>query len=156
MQRNDIVESGDFAPSVMTPRSQIHSVPRGAILPAWSDADWTEGIQIDRMTELTTLAVRTAHSLYEITILNGQTGDVLVRGGSFFPERTAVKLSGSSLGGSILRWRAICPGMRLEFVPQPEEMVSETVYDEATGRDEIRMGHKVIWTSPIQSVEVLR
>ena len=76
----------------MTPRSQIHSVPRGAILSFCSDSDWP-GVQIERMEELTTLAVRTANSLYEITILNGQTGDVLVRGGSFFPERTVANRS---------------------------------------------------------------
>ena len=135
------------------PRSQIHSVPRGAILSFCSDSDWP-GIQIDRMEELTTLTVKTVNSLYEITILNGRTGDVLVRGG-LFPERTPAKLSGSSLGGSFLKWRWISPGMRLEFVPQPVEVCSETVYDEITGQNEIRVGHKVIWTSPIQSVELV-
>jgi hypothetical protein len=78
------------------PRSQIHSVPRGAILSFCSDNDWG-GIQIDRMPELTTLAVRTANSLYEITILDGSAGDVLVRGGPYFPERTPVTLQ-------LVRW----------------------------------------------------
>jgi hypothetical protein len=135
-------------------RSKIHSVPRGAILSFCSDNDWP-GIQIDRMAELTTLAVRTANSLYEITILDGTAGDVLVRGGKLFPERTPATLSGSSFGGSFLKWRWISPGMRLEFVPQPVEVCSETVYDEITGQNEIRVGHKVIWTSPIQSVELV-
>jgi len=69
-----------------TPRSQIHSAPRGAILSFCSDT-WP-GIQLNRMAELTTLAVRTVNSLYEITILDGSA--------------------------KAMCW--ICPGMRLEFV----------------------------------------
>ena len=65
---------------MLTPHTQ--SVPRGAC-DAWSGSEWENGVQIDRMGELTTVAVRTARSLYEITILNGHTGDVLVRGGGF-------------------------------------------------------------------------
>ena len=137
----------------MTPRSQIFSVPRSRSLSAWSDSEWTDGVQIEQMEQLTTLAVRTAHSLYEITILDGRTGDVLVRGGEFFPERTQVTLSGSSFGGAILKWRGIYRGMRLEFVPQPAETFIQTVDDETTGRNEIMIGHKVIITSPVQSIE---
>lgn len=138
----------------MTPHSQIHSVPRGAILSFCADNDWP-GIQFDRMAELTTLAVRTVNSLYEITILDGSAGDVLVRGGCYFPERTATKLNGSSFGGSFLRRRWICPGMLLEFVPQPVEIVTRTVYDEITGQPEFLVGRPVFLTSVIQSVEVL-
>jgi hypothetical protein len=135
-------------------RSQIHSVPRGAILSFCSDNEWP-GIQFDRMAELTTLAVTTANSLYEITILDGSAGDVLVRGGKLFPERTPLNLSGSSFGGSFLKRRWICPGMRLEFVPQPVELVTRTVYDEITGQNEFLVGHPVFWTSVVRSVEVL-
>jgi hypothetical protein len=138
----------------VTPVTQ--SIPRGAVLDAWSGSEWDNGVQIDRIGELTTLAVRTTRSLYEITILNGHTGEVLVRGGGFFPERTPVQLTGSTFGGSILKRRGIYVGMRLEFVPQPAEFISETVFDEATGRNEIRAGHRVIWTSLIQSIEVMR
>jgi hypothetical protein len=126
------------------------------VLDAWSGSEWDNGVQIDRIGDLTTIAVRTARSLYEITILNGHTGEVLVRGGVFFPERTPVQLTGSTFGGSILKRRGIYVGMRLEFVPQPTEFVTETVYDPATGRNEIRAGHRVIWTSLVQSVEVMR
>jgi hypothetical protein len=101
------------------------------------------------MAELTTVAVRTVNSLYEITILDGSVGDVLVRGGKLFPERTPLNLSGSSFGGSFLKWRWICPGMRLEFVPQPVEIVTRTVYDEITGSREFLVGHTVFWTSVV-------
>lgn len=125
------------------------------MLSSWTATDWSGGVQIEQLPELTMLAVRTAHSLYEITVLNGLTGDVLIRGGRFFPERTPARLNGSSFGGSILKWRGIYPGMKLELVPQPIELQSETVRDVATGRTEVRVGYPVIWSSLIQSVECL-
>ena len=129
--------------------------PRGAILDAWSDSEWNNGVQLDQIEELTTLAVQTTKSLYEITVLNGSTGDVLVRGGEFFPVRTAVRLEGSTCGGSILKRRGIYVGLRMEIVPQPVELVSRVAHDPTTGEKELLLGHKVITTSPIQSIGVV-
>ena len=129
--------------------------PKGTILDAWSDSEWTDGVQIDQIEELTTLAVRTTNSLYEITVLNGSTGEVLVRGGEFFPERTAVRLEGSTFGGSILKRCGIYVGLRTEIVPQPVELVSRVVYDPTTGEKEILLGHNVITTSSIQSIGIV-
>jgi hypothetical protein len=126
-----------------------------AILDAWSDSDWNQGVQIDQMEEWTTLAVQTSNSLYEITVLNGRTGEVLVRGGEFFPVRTAVRLEGSTCGGSILKRHGIYVGLRMEIVPQPVELVSSVEYDPTTGQKEILLGHRVIKTSPIQSIGVV-
>jgi len=138
-----------------TTLSETISCPSGAILDAWSDSEWNNGVQIDEVEELTTLAVRTANSLYEITVLNGDTGEVLMRGGEFFPERTAVRLEGSTCGGSILKRRGIYVGQRMEIVPQPAEMVSRVDYDPTTGEKKILLGHKVITTSPIQSIGII-
>ncbi|PYU17951.1 MAG: hypothetical protein DMG30_29700 [Acidobacteria bacterium] len=131
------------------------SCPSGGILDAWSDSDWNDGVQIDQIQELTTLAVRTTNSLYEITVLNGRTGEVLVRGGEFFPVRTPVRLEGSTCGGSILKKRGIYVGLRMEIVPQPVELVSRVEHDAATGQREILLGHKVITTSSIQSIGIV-
>jgi hypothetical protein len=106
------------------------------------------------MEELTTLAVRTTNSVYEITVLNGQTGEVLLRGGEYFPVRTPVRLEGSTCGGSILKRRGIYVGLRMEIVPQPVELVSRVEHDLMTGEKEILLGHKVIRTSPIQSIGI--
>ena len=131
------------------------SSPSGATLDAWSGADWNNGVQIEHMGKLTTLAVQTRNSVYEITILNGDTGEVLVRGGEFFPERTPVRLEGSTCGGSILKRRGIYVGLRMELVPEPVEMISRVDYDPTTGEKEILLGHKVITTSSIQSIGVV-
>ena len=131
------------------------SSPRGAILDAWSNSEWNDGVQIDQLEDLTTLAVRTSNNLYEITVLNGHTGEVLVRGGEFFPVRTPVRLEGSTCGGSILKRRGIYVGLRMEIVPEPGELVSRVEYDPTTGQKEILLGHKVIKTSPIHSIGIV-
>jgi hypothetical protein len=131
------------------------SRPSGALLNAWSVSEWNNGVQIDQIEELTTLAVRTTNSLYEITVLNGRSGEVLVRGGQFFPVRTAVRLEGSTCGGSILKRRGIYVGLRMEIVPEPVELVTRVERDPTTGQKEILLGHKVIRTSSIQSIGVI-
>ena len=75
-----------------TPVTETIACPGGAVLDAWSDTEWNNGVQIDQMEELTTLAVRTTNGLYEITVLDGRTGDVLVQGDELFPVRTTVRL----------------------------------------------------------------
>jgi hypothetical protein len=128
------------------------SSPHGATLDAWCDSEWNDGVQVDQIEELTTLAVQTSNSLYEITVLNGHAGEVLMRGGEFFPVRTPVRLEGSTCGGSILKRRGIYVGLRMEIVPQPVELVSRVEHDPTTGEKEILLGHKVITTSSIQSI----
>ena len=130
-------------------------VPRAALLDAWSDEQWTKGIQIDQMAELETLTVRTQNSVYEITVLCGRTGEVLVRGGKFFPEWTPALLAGSTFGGSLLKMGGIYVGMRMEIAPQPVEMISKVVHDPITGQKEFLLGRSVITTSPVQEIGVL-
>ena len=91
-------------------------IPAGAILDRWSEKEWDNGLQIDMMEELTCLAIQTAFSVYEITVLDGRRGEVLVKGGKFFPERTPVQLAGATFGGSICKMRGIYTGMMIEFL----------------------------------------
>ena len=130
-------------------------VPRAALLDAWSDEQWSTGIQIDQMAELETLAVRTQNSVYEITVLHGRTGDVLVRGGKFFTEWTPAQLSGSTFGSSLLKAGGIYVGMRMEIAPKPAVMISKVVHDPATGQNEFLVGRSVIITSPVQTIAVV-
>ena len=86
----------------------------GALLETWSSHDWTEGVQLETIEDMETLTVRTENSTYEITVLCGRTGEILIRGGRFFHEFTPAKLAGSSLGGSFLKLRGIYAGFSLE------------------------------------------
>jgi hypothetical protein len=60
------------------------------------------------------LTVRTENSTYDIHVICGRTGEILIRGGRFFPEFTQARLAGSSLGGSFLKLRGIYVGFSLE------------------------------------------
>ena len=93
----------------------IHKIPAAADLDSWSNREWDDGLQIDQLPDLETLAVETMNSMYEITVVAGHSGDVLVRGGQFFPEKTPAHLSGATFGGSFLKLRGIYLGMRDSF-----------------------------------------
>ena len=86
-----------------------------ALLDTWSSHDWNEGIQLETMQDLETLTVRTENSTYEINVICDRTGEILIRGGRFFPEFTPARLAGSSLGGSFLKLRGIYVGFSLEI-----------------------------------------
>ena len=85
-----------------------------ALLDTWSSHNWTEGVQLETIEDMEKLTVRTENSNYEITVISGRTGEVLIRGGRFFPEFTPARLAGSSLGGSFLKLRGIYVGFSLE------------------------------------------
>jgi hypothetical protein len=103
-----------ITPTTATRTEALHC-PKCADLDAWSHHDWSDGVQVDRVQPLDMLIVRTQNSTYEITILCPQSGNVLVRGGRFFPEFTRVCVAGCSLGGSFLKLRGIYVGFCLEL-----------------------------------------
>ena len=90
-------------------------VPAGAILDNWLNHPWTDGVQINKMENLESLLVRTENNLYEITIIESRTGEVMVRGGRFFPQFTRARLAGCSLGGSFLKMFGIYLGFKMEI-----------------------------------------
>ena len=79
----------------------------GALLDTWSSHSWTEGLQLEGLQDMEKLTVQTENSTYDITVISGRSGEILIRGGRFFPEFTPARLAGSSLGGSFLKLRGI-------------------------------------------------
>ncbi len=111
----------------MADTSVIHPVGRedarepdnrpAVTLDAWSRHDWSDGLQIDRLAPLETIEARTRNSTYELVILDGRNGDVLVTGGQFFPHqhaRSSERLHGRRLvpqmARRLLRLPARVPG----------------------------------------------
>jgi hypothetical protein len=62
-----------------------------------------------------TLVVNTRRSVYEIIVLDGKTGDVLVRGGADFPEFRRAALAGSTRDGRAIKANTIDIGLRMEL-----------------------------------------
>src|ERR1044071_1159397 len=112
--------------------TQTTAVPAAAVLSTWNSHSWEDGLHIDQLSALDRLAVVTLHSTYDIIIVSPTSGEVLVRGGEFFPEFTTVRLAGSTLGGSFLKMRSVHVGFRIEFA----------------------IGRGVIVTSPVRSISL--
>jgi hypothetical protein len=98
-----------------------------SVLDAWAERDWTDGIQIDELSELDSLSVRTFNSNYEIIVTAPASGEVLVRGGARFPTFTSVRLSGSTMGGSLVKRGGVYRGLRLEFERAGRRIVTSPV-----------------------------
>jgi hypothetical protein len=81
----------------------------------WSTRDWSNEIRLNRLSAFDRISLTTQNHSYEIRVMDPQTGDVLVRGGTVFPRFTEARLIGSSLGGSMIKVRSINPGFQIEF-----------------------------------------
>ena len=101
--------------------------PSVANLDTWSHHAWTDGVQVDALPALECVTVQTRNSVYEITVTTPHTGDVLVRGGRFFPTFTPVVLAGASLGGSFLKRRGIYVGFLMELQHAGQTLVTTRV-----------------------------
>jgi hypothetical protein len=75
--------------------------------------DRAEGLELRRLKPSATLLVWTWNSLYRLVV--GTESDVLVQGGSLFPELTLAHVDGASTGGRLLKTGWIGVGLLLEF-----------------------------------------
>ena len=105
----------------------IKTLPGGAVLDVWSQSPWGNGTQIDELEEMQRIHVRTVYSLYEITVIDGRNGEILVKGGEYMPDLTAGRLTGATLGGSFCKMGGIYPGFKMEFVANGQRLVTSTV-----------------------------
>ena len=96
-------------------------------LDRWNQFCWSDGVQVDRLAPLDTLTVRTRNSCYEMTVVSPTAGEVLVRGGRFFPTFTRARVSGSSLGGGFLKMRGIYVGFLLELEHEGQTILTTRV-----------------------------
>lgn len=100
--------------------------PADHFLDTWPSPHWASGLHTEHLSERQVFTVETENSRYELTILCGATGDVLVRGGPFFPEETAARLAGSWLDGR-LRLPGVYIGFRMEFYAQEQFVITSRV-----------------------------
>ena len=63
-----------------------------------------------------TIVINTRASVYELIVLRGDQGEVLVRGGSHFTEFPRVLFVGSTADGRSLNLRTIGIGLRMQFI----------------------------------------
>jgi len=86
-----------------------------------------QAIHLDSCRAFERIAVRTRMSDYEVVVLPGSSGDVLVRGGRFFRTFHYAGLAGSTFGGSAIRLKTIEVGCRLELQVNGMPIVTSTI-----------------------------
>lgn len=118
---------------------RVSSVPATAVLDNWTQAEWTDGCQVDAAPVFQTLTVVTRNSLYQLIVLDPARGMVRLRGGQFFPDWRDAQLAGCSLGGSFLKMRGIYAGFCMELhvdgetvITSPVTRLTLTPFDEST------------------------
>jgi hypothetical protein len=84
-------------------------------------------IHLDSCLPFERIAVRTRMSHYEVIVLPGHSGKVLVRGGRYFTTFQHAGLAGSTCGGSAIRLRTIEVGCRLELQVNGMPIVTSTI-----------------------------
>lgn len=87
-------------------------------------------IHVDSCAAQETIVITTRSSVYELDVLHGDRGDVLVRGGRYFTEVTRVRFLGSIADDGSVKPHAIDIGLRMKFV----------------------VGERFVVTSPVQSL----
>lgn len=83
------------------------------------------GVSLREMQPLTSLVVQTRNTRYRIIVSNGD--DIIIQGGTFFPDPTSARLEGASLGASLLKVGWIGVGLRMEIRAGGQRIVTTTV-----------------------------
>ena len=107
-------------------------VARGATLDGFAAETAGAGVQVRELEPLTSLIVHTRNSRYHVVISAG--AQIMIQGGSFFPEPTAARLDGSSLGSCFLKVGWIGVGLRMEISARGQRIVTTAV--RAIARDD--------------------
>jgi hypothetical protein len=91
-------------------------------------------IHLDSCQPFDRIAVRTQRTDYDVVILPGHAGEVLVRGGRYFGEFRQARLAGSTLGGSAIRANTIEVGCRLELHANGARILTSPIEAVSRGR----------------------
>lgn len=108
-------------------------VTRCTTVDTWMSYSWEHGVQVDEIADLHALRVETRNSTYDIAVVSGRTGEVLVRGGRYFPDWTPAVFLGCSLGGALLKCNGVHVGLRLEFSLAGRRIITSPVYAVSRG-----------------------
>jgi hypothetical protein len=86
-----------------------------------------DAIQLDSCPPFERIVVRTRRSVYDVVVLSGDPGEVMIRGGRFFPEFRRARVAGSTAGGSVLKLRSICVGLHMELNVNGKRFVTSRI-----------------------------
>ena len=118
------------------PRPRIH-----ASIDARATARLGDAVRLASCSELEWITVRTRRSSYDVIVLSGDTGEVMVRGGSLFPEFRRATITGSLFDGIAVKLGSICVGLNLEFLVDGISVITSRVRAISRHRLSVAEGH---------------
>ena len=77
--------------------------------------DPCDEVSLGQLHAFDRIEITTRNHTYEVVVTSPDTGEVLVRGGTVFPQFTAARLNGSTAGGHLIKGRSVNVGVRVEF-----------------------------------------
>ena len=112
--------------STIRPLARERPVPTpAATLDGFAAAASGPGLALRSLEPLTELRVHTRNTCYRIVI--SRDADILIQGGTFFPDPTHAHVEGASLGGNLLKVGWIGVGLRMEILSQGRRIVTTAV-----------------------------
>jgi|SRR5687768_14165502 hypothetical protein len=112
--------------STIRPLVRERQVPTAAAtLDGFAAAASGPGLALRSLEPLTELRVQTRNTCYRIVI--SRDADILIQGGTFFPDPTHAHVEGASLGGNLLKVGWIGVGLRMEILAEGRRIVTTAV-----------------------------
>ena len=117
----------DSSSGIFPPRSRERSfVAHAATLDGFVAAiSAGAGVALGAVEPLTSLIVETRNTRYHIIVT--RSDEIVIQGGTFFPDPTPAHFEGASLGSSLLRLGWIGLGLRMEIRAGGQRIVTTPV-----------------------------
>jgi hypothetical protein len=111
-----------FQTSTRDSASSGGSTAHGAVAGRRSDS-----VSLDACSNFDWIIVRTERSVYELIVLSGKDGEVLVRGGHLFPVFRRARVAGSMMGSATVTLASIVVGLHLELVVDGKSFATSAI-----------------------------
>ncbi|HVG69542.1 MAG TPA: hypothetical protein VM819_01490 [Vicinamibacterales bacterium] len=112
--------------SAIRPLVRDRPVPaQAATLDGFALAASGPGVALGTLEPLTELKVQTRNTCYRIVI--SRDADIVIQGGTFFPDPTRAHVEGASFGGNLLKVGWIGVGLRMEILAEGRRIVTTAV-----------------------------
>ena len=98
---------------------------QAATLDGFAIAASGPGVALGSLEPLTELKVHTRNTCYRIVI--SREADIVIQGGTFFPDPTRAHVEGASFGGNLLKVGWIGVGLRMEILVEGRRIVTTAV-----------------------------
>lgn len=109
-------------------KTNVQSIPRHCSLDGFAEISASlDGVSLRALRPQDTIHARTRNSDYRIVLVDPEQGRVMVQGGKFFSEPVAAVVSGSTLGGCMLKLGWLGLGLRLEICALGQRIITSPV-----------------------------